>query len=97
MASANCCGAKAKRTEIYACVGEHATAGNAPSSLFPDGISLLDAAGETTECASLISTATAFDDLLFSNEERYAIHLWAKNVRPDLGLERRLVASDRKR
>ncbi len=29
-----------------------------------------------------------FDDVLFSNPERYAIHLWTKTVRPDLGWTR---------
>ncbi|RYD31642.1 MAG: c-type cytochrome, partial [Verrucomicrobiaceae bacterium] len=41
--------------------------------------------GKTT----LIEHFTAgFDDILFSNDSRFAIYLWAKNVRPELGWTR---------
>ncbi|MCC7374456.1 MAG: c-type cytochrome [Verrucomicrobiales bacterium] len=51
----------------------------------PEGVTLVDEAGRDNGLRFVDLNADGFDDLLFSNPQRYAIHLWNKSVRPDLG------------
>lgn len=51
----------------------------------PEGIVVLDSNGEDVGLRFVDLNQDGFDDILFSNSERYAIHLWTKNVQPHLG------------
>jgi putative membrane-bound dehydrogenase-like protein len=51
----------------------------------PEGVTLVDDAGRDTGLRFVDLNADGFDDVLLSNGERYAIHLWNKTVRLDLG------------
>ena len=51
----------------------------------PDGVMLFDRNGRDAGLRFVDLNGDGFDDVLFSNSERYAIHLWNKNVRLDLG------------
>ena len=51
----------------------------------PEGASLLNAQGEDNGVRFVDLNGDGFDDLFFSNEERFGIWLWTKTVRPDLG------------
>lgn len=51
----------------------------------PEGLSILDADGRDRGLRFLDLNGDGFDDLLFSNPEGYAIHLWTRNVQPHLG------------
>ncbi|MDQ3623652.1 MAG: FG-GAP-like repeat-containing protein, partial [Verrucomicrobiota bacterium] len=53
----------------------------------PDGVSLLNERGEDNGLRFVDLNGDGFDDVLFSNEERYGIYLWAKTVKPNLGWE----------
>ena len=54
----------------------------------PDGVTLVDENGRDAGLRFVDLNGDGFDDILFSNPTRYAIHLWSKNVRPDLGWTR---------
>lgn len=54
----------------------------------PDGVSLVDSAGEDAGLRFVDLNGDGFDDVLFSNPQRVAIHLWSKDVRLDLGWTR---------
>ena len=52
---------------------------------FPAGVSVLDARGGDAGLRRIDLNGDGFDDLLQSNPEGYAIHLWNRNVQPHLG------------
>lgn len=54
----------------------------------PGGVWLVDDAGRDAGLRFVDLNGDGFDDLLFSNPQRYAIHLWAKDVRLELGWSR---------
>src|ERR1051325_3915083 len=54
----------------------------------PDGVWLVDQAGKDAGLRFVDLNGDGFDDILFSNPQRYAIHLWSKQVRTDLGWTR---------
>ena len=54
----------------------------------PDGVWLADDDGKDAGLRFVDLNADGYDDILFSNPQRYAIHLWSKNVRLDLGWTR---------
>jgi len=54
----------------------------------PDGVSLVDNAGKDAGLRFVDLNGDGFDDILFSNPQRIAIHLWSKDVRLDLGWTR---------
>ena len=51
----------------------------------PEGVVTADANGADAGLRFVDLNGDGFDDLLLSNEERVAIHLWSKNVQPHLG------------
>jgi putative membrane-bound dehydrogenase-like protein len=51
----------------------------------PSGISLLDAEGRDNGVRFADFNADGLDDLYFSNEQRFSIHLWAKAPKANLG------------
>ncbi len=53
--------------------------------VWPKGVSLVNERGEDNGLRFVDLNGDGTDDILFSNEERVAIHLWAKNVNPGLG------------
>ncbi len=54
----------------------------------PEGIKLVDEDGRDAGLRFVDLNGDGFDDILFSNAERYAIHLWNKDVQPHLGWTR---------
>ncbi|MGA1237103.1 MAG: PVC-type heme-binding CxxCH protein [Limisphaerales bacterium] len=54
----------------------------------PDGIPAPRKRGEDTGLRFVDLNADGFDDLVFSDADRYAVYLWTKEVRPDLGWTR---------
>lgn len=56
----------------------------APFAL-PEDVALLNDRGEDNGLRFVDLNDDGHDDVLLSNEERYAIHLWTKTVRPELG------------
>ncbi len=54
----------------------------------PGGVTLTDDQGRDAGLRFVDLNGDGFDDILFSNPERYAIHLWSKTVRPELGWTR---------
>lgn len=54
----------------------------------PEGVSLVDDSGKDAGLRFVDLNGDGFDDVLFSNPQRYAIHLWSKEVRLDLGWTR---------
>ncbi len=56
--------------------------------MIPHGMRLVDERGHDAGLRFVDLNGDGFDDILFSNPERYAIHLWNKEVRPDLGWTR---------
>ncbi len=54
----------------------------------PEGVTLVDEQGRDAGLRFVDLNADGFDDILFSNPSRYAIHLWTKNVQPQLGWTR---------
>ena len=54
----------------------------------PDGVRLVDEAGKDAGLRFVDLNGDGFDDILFSNPQNYAIHLWSKDVRTDLGWTR---------
>ncbi len=54
----------------------------------PANVSLVDDAGHDAGLRFVDLNGDGFDDILFSNSQRYAIHLWTKTVRLDLGWPR---------
>ena len=56
----------------------------APFAL-PKGVSLLNERGEDNGLRFPDLNSDGFDDVLLSNEQGYAIHLWTRKARPDLG------------
>ncbi|MHA3772835.1 PVC-type heme-binding CxxCH protein [Verrucomicrobiota bacterium sgz303538] len=51
----------------------------------PDGVALLNDRGEDNGLRFVDLNEDGFDDVLLSNEQRYAIHLWTKEAKPQLG------------
>lgn len=51
----------------------------------PPGVHLLDQNGQESGLRFVDLNGDGFDDILFSNPEAYAIYLWNKTVRPELG------------
>lgn len=51
----------------------------------PEAVSIPDDRGEDNGLRFVDLNGDGFDDVLFSNAERYAIYLWAKSVKPGLG------------
>lgn len=54
----------------------------------PEGVSLVDESGNDAGLRFVDLNGDGFDDILFSNPQRFAIHLWSKQVRLDLGWAR---------
>jgi len=54
----------------------------------PGGVTLTDDQGRDAGLRFVDLNGDGFDDILFANEERYAIHLWNKDVQPQLGWTR---------
>ncbi len=54
----------------------------------PDGVWLVDGDNNDAGLRFADLNGDGFDDIIFSNPQRFAIHLWTKNVRPDLGWTR---------
>ncbi len=54
----------------------------------PEGVALTDSKGRDAGLRFVDLNGDGFDDILFSNSERYAIHLWNKSVMPHLGWTR---------
>jgi putative membrane-bound dehydrogenase-like protein len=54
----------------------------------PEGVRLVDDEGRDAGLRFVDLNGDGFDDILFSNAERYAIHLWNKDVQPHLGWTR---------
>ncbi|MCW5553500.1 MAG: HEAT repeat domain-containing protein [Verrucomicrobiae bacterium] len=54
----------------------------------PEGVMLVDREGRDAGLRFVDLNGDGFDDILFSNAERYAIHLWNKDVQPHLGWTR---------
>jgi len=54
----------------------------------PEGLTLVDSEGRDAGLRFVDLNDDGFDDILFSNPERYAIHLWNKSVMPHLGWTR---------
>jgi len=54
----------------------------------PEGLTLVDIQGRDAGFRFVDLNEDGFDDILFSNSERYAIHLWTKSVMPHLGWTR---------
>ena len=54
----------------------------------PADVWLVDDNGHDAGLRFVDLNGDGFDDILFSNPEHYAIHLWTKTVRPDLGWTR---------
>lgn len=54
----------------------------------PEGVSLIDSSGKPSGLRFVDLNGDGFDDILFSTPERYSIHLWNKDVKPDLGWTR---------
>jgi putative membrane-bound dehydrogenase-like protein len=53
--------------------------------VWPEGVSLVNERGEDNGLRFVDLNGDGCDDLVFSNEERSGIWLWAKNVNPGLG------------
>jgi putative membrane-bound dehydrogenase-like protein len=54
----------------------------------PGGVRFVDGEGRDAGLRFVDLNGDGFDDILFSNAERYAIHLWNKDVQPHLGWAR---------
>lgn len=54
----------------------------------PEGVMLNDAAGQDAGLRFVDLNGDGHDDVLFANADRFAIHLWTKNVQPHLGWTR---------
>lgn len=54
----------------------------------PDGVFVLDKSGHDAGLRFVDLNGDGFDDILFSNLQRFAIHLWSKDVKPELGWTR---------
>lgn len=54
----------------------------------PEGIRAVGDDGDDAGLRFVDLNGDGFDDILFSNPQRYAIYLWTKDVRPDLGWTR---------
>ncbi|HEV7867911.1 MAG TPA: PVC-type heme-binding CxxCH protein, partial [Chthoniobacteraceae bacterium] len=51
----------------------------------PEGVAVLDANGADAGLRFVDLNADGADDVLLSNESRFAIHLWTKEAKPNLG------------
>jgi len=74
---------KPGRTEIF-----RGDSGDKTDVQLPDGLSFLDADGNDAGLRLIDLNGDGYDDVLFSSEARYAVWLWNKAVRPDLGWRR---------
>jgi putative membrane-bound dehydrogenase-like protein len=54
----------------------------------PEGVRLVDDAGNDAGLRFVDLNGDGFDDILFSNLQQYAVHLWTKDVKPELGWTR---------
>lgn len=54
----------------------------------PEGVEMLDLQGNDAGLRFIDLNGDGFDDIFFSNPDRFAIHLWTKNVMPQLGWTR---------
>src|SRR5690349_3965379 len=54
----------------------------------PEGVSLVDESIKDAGLRFVDLNGDGFDDILFSNPQRHAVHLWSKQVRLDLGWAR---------
>jgi hypothetical protein len=52
---------------------------------WPEGVSVLDAQGKDSGLRWVDLNGDGFDDLIQSHPEGYAIHLWNRHVRAELG------------
>ncbi|MFM8357457.1 MAG: FG-GAP repeat domain-containing protein, partial [Verrucomicrobiota bacterium] len=75
------------RTEIE--IRDPATGEWKPAGFgLPEGVSVLDAGGTDAGLRWVDLNGDGFDDVVFSNDQAYGIHLWTKNVQPHLGWTR---------
>ena len=75
---------KARGTTIYRWSEETARWTKAELA-WPNGVALVDQDGFDAGLRFVDLNGDGFDDLVFSDEERAVVHLWAKNVNPGLG------------
>lgn len=54
----------------------------------PAGVFVVDKRGHDAGLRFIDLNGDGFDDVLFSNPQRFAIHLWSKDVKPELGWTR---------
>ncbi len=54
----------------------------------PDGVKPVDEQGREAGLRFIDLNGDGFDDILFSGPTKYSVHLWTKNVRPELGWTR---------
>ncbi len=54
----------------------------------PEGVSRLDPDGRDAGLRFVDLNRDGFDDVVFGNPDRFAVHLWTKNVQPHLGWTR---------
>ncbi len=54
----------------------------------PEGVTLVDENGDDAGLRFVDLNGDGFDDILFSNDRRFAIFLWTKDVKPQLGWTR---------
>ncbi len=76
-----------ERNEIHEWIGKERRWFRADYAL-PAGLSVVDAQGRDAGLRFVDLNQDGSDDILFSNADRYAIHLWAKTVKANLGWKR---------
>lgn len=54
----------------------------------PEGVRLVDEAGNDAGLRFVDLNGDGFDDILFSNAQNFAVYLWTKDVKPELGWTR---------
>lgn len=76
-----------EREEIQ-CRDKASSAWTKADFALPDGVTLNDAQGQDAGLRFVDLNGDGHDDVLFANADRFALHLWTKNVQPHLGWTR---------